>query len=474
MLSSITKNLLAQHDPSSVAILDSDSGTRTTYGQLLESVMRTSDFLHQEVGRGLVFHVATNTTASIVLYLSCLQSGCPVALLEPGRSDRLDRLLQAFHPDALLLPQAAEIAGGGQVEMPLLDGTYKISLRCGVSRERPLHHSLALLLTTSGSTGSPKLVRLTENNVLANAHSIASYLQVQPDDRSIQSLPMHYSYGLSLVNSHLAAGATIVLTRHSFMRPEFWDAFDRTACTSFAGVPYMYETLDRLEFDPKQHPTMHTMTQAGGGLRRDLIQSFYERTRSADCRFFVMYGQTEATARISYVPFEQLGEKIGSIGIPVPQGHLSLMPQEDSDMKELIYQGPNVMMGYAETAGGLSVGDELGSTLRTGDLATVDTDGFFFLTGRLKRFAKLFGRRISLEDVEKEVETHYAIRAAVLDREGQLLVYAASDDEVIDPAGIARFVAQQLSVPPKYIRVDKIAEIPMTASGKKDYKTLSS
>jgi long-chain acyl-CoA synthetase len=474
MLSNITKDLLAQHDPSSVAILDSDLGTKTTYGQLLDSVMRTSDFLRREVGRGLVFHVATNTTASIVLYLSCLQSACPVVLLEPGRTDRLDRLLTAFDPDALLLPHTAETPAGGDAAMPLLDGTYKISIRHAVHRAQPLHHSLALMLTTSGSTGSPKLVRLTENNVLANAHSIAGYLRIQPDECSSQSLPMHYSYGLSLVNSHLAAGAAIMLTRHSFMRPEFWDAFDRTACTSFAGVPYMYETLERLEFDPKQHPTMRTMTQAGGGLRRDLIQSFYERSRSAGCRLFVMYGQTEATARISYVPFEQLGEKIGSIGIPVPNGHLSLLPVEDSDMQELVYRGPNVMMGYAETAGDLAAGDELEGTLRTGDLAAADNDGFFFLTGRLKRFAKLFGRRISLEDVEREVETRYAIRTAVLDREGQLLVYAAAKDEVIDPAGIAHFLAQRLSVPPKYIKVDRIAEIPMTASGKKDYKTLSS
>ena len=187
-----------------------------------------------------------------------------------------------------------------------------------------------------------------------------------------------------------------------------------------------------------------------------------------------MYGQTEATARISYVPSEQLGEKIGSIGIPIPNGRLSLATREDSDQQELVYSGPNVMMGYAETAADLADGDELEGTLRTGDLATVDNDGFFFLAGRLKRFAKLFGRRISLEDVEKDLEMQYSIHAAAIDREGQLTVYAVARDEVLDRAGIARYLAQRLSVPPKYITVDAIAEIPMTASGKKDYKTLSS
>src|SRR2546426_11989179 len=465
--------LLAQHNPSSIAILDADSGTATTYGQLLASIQRTSDVLRRELGRGIVFHVATNTVPSIVLYLSCLELGCPVALLEPGPSNRLERLLQAFDPDAIVLPQEAEMPASATPAALLPDGAYKISLRSTARAARPLNRNLALLLTTSGSTARPKLVRLTQTNVLANAHSIASYLGIQPGERSIQSLPMHYSYGLSLVNSHLAAGATIVLTRHSFMRPEFWDGFDRTGCTSFAGVPYMYETLHRLRFDPKRHPTLHTITQAGGGLRRDLIQSFYELSSSAGCRFFVMYGQTEATARISYVPHQQLGENIGSIGIAIPKGHLSLAPADDTDQQELVYSGPNVMMGYAETAADLATGDELRGRLRTGDLATADGDGFFFLTGRLKRFAKLFGRRISLEDVEKDVEKQYSIRAAAIDREGKLLVYTVAEDEM-DRAGIVRYLAQRLSVPPQYITVDAIAEIPMTASGKKDYKTLSS
>jgi long-chain acyl-CoA synthetase len=385
----------------------------------------------------------------------------------------LEPLLRAYDPDAVLLPQQVDMPADIRPGTSLPDGTYCLGLRRTDRTGRPLHPALALLLTTSGSTGSPKLVRLTRNNVLANAHSIVRYLGIQPGERSIQSLPMHYSYGLSLVNSHLAAGATVVLTRHSFLRPEFWGVFDQTGCTSFAGVPYIYETLHRLRFDPKRHPSLHTMTQAGGGLRRDLIQSFYEHTSAAGCRFFVMYGQTEATARISYVPFERLGEKIGSIGIPILNGHLSLAPLEDSDLKELIYSGPNVMMGYAESVEDLAAGDELGGTLRTGDLATLDSEGFFYLTGRLKRFAKLFGRRISLEDVEKDLEMRYPIHAAVMDREGQLRVYAAAREKV-DCDGIAHYLAQRLSVPPQCVTVDAIAGIPLTASGKKDYKALPS
>lgn len=463
--------LLAHHDPDSVAVLDADQRAEITYGKLLAMVTQTADRLRHELGRSLVFHVATNTAESIVIYLACLEAGCPVGLLEPGPTDRMEPLLEAHDPAAVLLPREVEAPPGVRAGAMLPGGTYWMGLGRPDRTERPVHADLALLLTTSGSTGSPKLVRLTQKSVLANAHSIVTYLGLQPGERSIQSLPMHYSYGLSLVNSHLAAGATIVLTRHSFLMPEFWGAFDQARCTSFAGVPYMYETLHRLRFDPKRYPSLRTMTQAGGGLRSDLIQSFHERTRAAGCRFFVMYGQTEATARISYVPFERLGEKIGSIGIPIPNGHLSLAPLEDSDQQELIYRGPNVMMGYAESAEDLVAGDELRGTLRTGDLATVDGEGFFQLTGRLKRFAKLFGRRISLEDVERELEMRYPIRAAATDGGGRLRIYAAAREKV-DLEGIGRYLARQFNVPPKSIQVDGVAEIPLTASGKKDYKAL--
>lgn len=465
-------DLLARHRPASVAIVDADRGEETTYGELLDQVTRTAESLRREVGRGLVFHVATNTLPSIVTYLACLELGCPIGLLEPGLADRWQPLFDVYAPDAVLLPQGTELAAGVRPGGPLADGAYRIGLRHGDRRARPLHRELALLLTTSGSTGNPKLVRLARRNIVANARSIASYLGIQPGEQSMQSLPIHYSYGLSLVNSHLVAGATVVLTQHSFLRPEFWGAFDRIGCTSFAGVPYIYETLDRLRFDPGRHPTLRTLTQAGGALRRDLIASFRERAGAAGCRFFVMYGQTEACARISYVPWERLADKIGSIGIAIPEGCLSLAPVEDSDQQELVYSGPNVMLGYADSAEDLAAGDELKGTLRTGDLATVDAEGFCYLTGRLKRFAKLFGRRISLDDVEKELETRYPVHAAVTDGDGQLRVYAAAR-EAVDLQGVGQYLAQQLRVPPKCIRVEAVTAIPLTASGKKNYKGLA-
>lgn len=462
--------LLAGHAPAATAIVDADRGVTVCYGELCDRVAASALELKSSLAGRLVFQVAANTVDSIVAYLACLEAKIPVALVESAASERLNRLKECYQPAAVILPEGR----------PVEEGMYRI---CSIginqvyavpdqSHSMAIHPDLALLLTTSGSTGSPKLVRLTQQNIVSNARSIASYLNLDSSERAIQSLPLQYSYGLSLINSHLLAGGSVVLTRHSFMRPEFWNCVNDCECTSFAGVPYMYETLHRLGFEPGRYESLRYMTQAGGALRPDLITAFHRRAESAACRLYVMYGQTEATARISYVPPDSLERKIGSIGVPIPGGKLELAEVQDAEGWELVYSGPNVMMGYAEDAKDLSKGDELHGVLRTGDLAKVDSEGFFCLTGRLKRFAKLCGRRVSLEDVEKQIEYAYPIRCAVIEKGERLLIFTEGAAGV-SLGGISKRISEQLSLPPKYVQVQPIDAMPMTASGKKDYRALS-
>jgi acyl-CoA synthetase (AMP-forming)/AMP-acid ligase II len=312
---------------------------------------------------------------------------------------------------------------------------------------------------------------LAERNVLANAVSIAEYLELGPGERAIQSLPMYYSYGLSVLNSHLVSGGTVVLTSDSFIRPEFWKVVDHHSCTSFAGIPYMYETLHRLRFDPARHSSLRTLTQAGGGLKPDLISHFHGLTTKVGMRFVVMYGQTEATARISYVPPGRLGEKIGTIGIAIPGGHLSLREIPGESMCEMIYRGPNVMMGYAECQADLALGDELKGELPTGDLAVQDGDGYFRLVGRLNRFAKLFGRRISLEDVERSLENTFKVPVAVVEGDNLLRIFMEGL-VLAKPEEVVHAVCEQLAVPPKAIEIRNVEQLPRTGNGKKNYSAL--
>jgi acyl-CoA synthetase (AMP-forming)/AMP-acid ligase II len=457
------------HRDERLALVAPAQDARITYAELGRQVDQVAEWLLETVGeRRLVFLAPGPDVQAILLYLGCLRAGLPLCLAEP-QPDQLARLSRAYQPALVLAPETLAIPQGWRPGPSTVAG-YVAGL-AGRQTDQALHPHLALLLTTSGSTGSPKLVRLTARNLDANATAIASYLGLGPGERAVQSLPMHYSYGLSVLNSHLVSGGAVVLTPHSFMRPEFWRDADEQRATSFAGVPYMYETLHRLRFDPGRHPTLRTFTQAGGALRRDLIAHFHTRTAQAGARLVVMYGQTEATARISFVPPERLGEKIGAIGVAIPGGRLRLEPLDggEGSADQLVYEGANVMMGYADSPDDLALGDVQRGVLRTGDLATVDQEGYYTLVGRLKRFAKLFGRRVSLEDVERELESAFPVRVIATDAGERLGLHVALDGAVRDDA-LVTHLARFLGVPPGAIVVRRVAELPLTASGKKDYK----
>ena len=457
-----------RHRDDREALIAPGQDARLTYAELASRVDEVAERLRGAVGeRGLVFLAPAPDLEGVLLYLGCLHAGLPVCLAEP-QAEPLVRLARAYHPALVLAPEALGPLEG--VTLGKSPVARYVASRFARAETHALHPELALLLTTSGSTGSPKLVRLRASNLESNARAIIEYLGIAPGERAIQSLPMHYSYGLSVLHSHLVAGATVVLTLHSFLRPEFWRDVDQQRCTSFAGVPYMYETLHRLRFDPARHPTITTYTQAGGGLRRELTSHFHARTTQAGARLVVMYGQTEATARISYVPPDRLGEKVGSIGIAIPGGTLRLEPLADAGgSSELVYEGENVMMGYAETPADLGLGDMQHGVLRTGDLGTVDGDGYFSVVGRLKRFAKLFGRRVSLEDVERELESAFPVRAIATDAGDKLGLHVAVDG-ALDDASMIAHIARFLAVPPAAITLRRVAELPLTATGKKDYK----
>ncbi|WP_308285693.1 AMP-binding protein [Actinoplanes hulinensis] len=322
-----------------------------------------------------------------------------------------------------------------------------------------VHPDLALLLTTSGSTGDPKLVRLSRSAVLANAEQVAESLGVTGDDVAITTLPLFYSYGLSVLHSHLLRGATVVLDRTGIMRRDFWAAVDEHRVTSMAFVPSQYEMLRRLRFDPAKHPSVRTLTQAGGRLRTGLVSDFAGRMDAAGGRMFVMYGQTEAGPRMACLPPSHLAGKPGSVGRAMPGGAFTI---EDG---EVVYRGPNVMMGYAETAADLARGDDQGGVLRTGDLGRLDDDGFLYITGRLKRMGKVFGVRINLDDVERQ----FPVAAVAGDDRIHVFAEGLSEDEV---RALRTKIAEWLGAHFTGVDVRTVEVLPLLPNGKTDYRAL--
>ncbi|WP_138999200.1 AMP-binding protein [Rhodococcus zopfii] len=431
---------LAAHGERTALIVD---GRDVTYRELADRV----DAVVHRLGstRRLVLITGGNALDPIVAYLAALAAGHPVLLVPGGNTDTLAAMIEAYRPDV--------VVDDGRFEEHAPGTTHD------------LHPDLALLLSTSGSTGSPKLVRLSHDNVQANAEAIATYLDIRNTDRAITTLPMHYCYGLSVLHSHLLRGAGVVLTDRSVTEPEFWNLVRDHRVSALAGVPYTFDLLDRVGFADLDLSCLRYVTQAGGRLDPERVHGYTALGQRRGFDFVVMYGQTEATARMAYLPPELAAQHPDTIGIPVPGGSLRIepVPESDDGAGELVYTGPNVMLGYATTPGDLALGRVV-DELRTGDLAVRTDAGLYRIVGRRSRFAKLFGLRIDLQRVD-----------AVLGDHGLVACCAGGDDQLVvavveaDPRQVRKLAARASGLPEPAVRVVPVAELPRTENGKTDF-----
>jgi len=452
-----------EHPDDALAAIEAGSGKSHSYRNLRQDVLRMQGALPQLGRKSLGLVISANRYECLAAYLAALNAASAVILLDAALNEALLReFVGTYQPDWIFTAGNRTDLKGYRESASRLPGL----LENIDPKTIDIHPQLALLLTTSGSTGSPKLVRLTLENLAANADAIARYLQLTPDERPITSLPMSYSYGLSVINSHLQVAASVVLTDDGVLQRSFWDALDRFGCTSYAGVPYTYQMLLQTGLLNEKGVSLKTFTQAGGRLEEPYIQQMYELAQRRGWKFFVMYGQTEATARISYLPFEKLGEKIGSVGIAIPNGSLTV----DDVTGELVYRGPNVMLGYAESRADLAKGDEFHGELRTGDLARRDDDGYFYITGRLKRFLKMFGKRFNLDDIERVLSRHFDASAACYGRDDLLMVAIESGTNA---ETVHAVVCEIFDLPRPAVKVMALKDLPRTPNGKLDYTRLA-
>ncbi|OAE02826.1 AMP-binding protein [Arthrobacter sp. OY3WO11] len=425
-------------------------GLTLTYSDLANRVDSFARRLGTE--RRLIALAASNDVESVVAYLAALASGHPLILLPEDKPAALESLVAAYDPDVVVR------SANGQ---------------CVLDERRPgtrhtLHPDLALLLSTSGSTGSPKLVRLSHANLQANAESIATYLQITQDDRAATTLPMSYCYGLSVINSHLLRGAGLVLTGLSVVDPCFWELFRREEATAFAAVPYTFELLERVGFADMDLPSLRYITQAGGRLAPDSVRHYAELGRERGWDLFVMYGQTEATARMAYLPPDLATDYPGAIGVPVPGGTFRIEPVPGLADGELVYSGPNVMLGYAESPGDLALGRTV-TELRTGDLARKNSAGLYEVRGRRSRFVKIVGLRVDLGQVERLL-ADLGVDAASAGTDQRLVVAVEGDH---DTHLLTKVLAQGLGLPRAAVDLHAVEELPRLGTGKVDYPAVA-
>ena len=328
---------------------------------------------------------------------------------------------------------------------------------------KPTDSELALLLTTSGSTGSPKLVRIGRAALAADNKMSEVLFELDSSTRMTMILPICYAWGLSVVCSVLEAGGTLVMTRKTVMDPELADVMRDARATHVAGVPYMYEALDRFRFFDGDFPSLRALLVSGGALAPALRRKYAEFAKGRGIAFFEGYGQTETTGVMTTIRTDVHLDLIGSIGKSENGGRFRV---EDG---ELVYEGPIVAMGYAVCAEDLMKGDEWKGVRRTGDMAKIDADGYVTLTGRASRFLKIFGNRVSLEEVENLVKDGFAgAGCAATGADNDLHVFVCG----VSAADVEKFLVAKLHFNATVVKVHVLDSIPLNANGKTDYPKL--
>ena len=437
---------------------------------LYKDIIGKSEILTKRLKpRALIFVLISNHVESLTGYIGFLRKGLVQMLLNPKIDiNLLQELIQSYSPDYLFLPVSRRENFKQYCLIRKLND-YKI-LKSNKANHYTINNDLALLLTTSGSTGSKKFVRISYRNIHENTKSIIKYLNIDQSHRTITTMPSFYTYGLSIINTHLFSGASIVTTNMSIVEKSFWKLMKNQKVTSFGGVPYFYEILKKINFHKIFLTDLKYFTQAGGALNKDLTKYFLDYAEKNKLKFFIMYGQTEATSRMTYLPHKSVKKKIGSIGIPISGGRIILRNNNKQNNKsgEIIYSGKNVSMGYAKNCEDLIRADENKGILATGDLATKDNDGYLYITGRKSREVKLYGHRVNLDELEN-----------ILMNKGYKCICHGFDDQVVifhTNKNYKKKVLKILSYITKInidcFKLKLLKKFPLNESGKVLYRSL--
>ncbi len=453
-----------------LAIITS-SGKKITYQKLIQKADEIGKFLEN---RDLVFAICQNSFESVAGYIGALRAKAVICLIHNTiDQDLLITLVNQYQPNFIFRPNSSKpLKIDGDVTFS--DSAYSL-VKTQFNKHHKIDSNLALLLTTSGSTGSQKFVRQSYENINSNAESIAQYLEISPKDRPIATMPMSYTFMLSIINSHFLCGASIIMTDSTLMEKKFWTQIKKYKATTFGGVPYIYEMLKKLRFERMDLPDLRVLTQAGGKLNKEIIAEFNQICRSKNMKFIVMYGQTEATARMSYLPWEFAEKKLGSMGIAIPGGQFWLEDLNNQKIEqnnvsgELVYKGKNVTLGYAQCIADLSKGDENKGILHTGDMAKRDDDGFFYITGRMKRFLKMYGKRVNLDEVEQLLKTK-GYNCACAGTDDNLVIYFTGN---VDKTKVLKYISTKIGINLAGFKMKFIDNIPRNDSGKVLYSELN-
>lgn len=460
---------LNKHSATDIALKDNE-GVCLTYGSLVNNINKFYPHIKR---RSVAFILCKNTVGSMLGYLSFIEHEVvPLVLSSKVDLELLDALMATYTPAYLWVP----VEDKNKFSYQSIYEQYGYLLLDTGYETYPISEKLQLLMTTSGSTGSPKLVRYKKGNLEANAKNVAAAFGWTNSERPICDLGMQYTMGLNVINTHLYVGATVLLTTYNLFSCEFWDYIKKEKATNFTGVPFSYDIFARLHFDNMELPYLTTLSQGGGKLTTKRFIWLADYAKKNNKRFIASFGTTETSARMAMLPPEFAETKVGSIGRAIPEGELFLIDSEGNVLNEPIaegemcYKGPNVTMGYGLCREDLNKDDEWNGVYHTGDLARRDKDGCYYVTGRLSRFLKLLSYRVSLDQCERLIQEQFNIECACSGTDQRMDIYITDAGKV---KMIQDFVVNKTGLFRNLFKVFVIDNIPRNDSGKIKYRELN-
>lgn len=454
-----------------VAAIDSQ-GQQLTYGELRGFADQLKQILPV---RSLFFLLVENNCGGIAWTIGNICVGNVPLILNAHLDEELyQSLYELYQPPYVCVPEGM----ADKYPYEIVINSYGYTLLKTSHEACPMNEELSHLLPTSGSTGSPKLVRHKYENIEAAALNISTFFQLTYKDRPLMVLPLYYTMGLSMVFSHFYVGATVLITNLNMTDRNFWKFMKEECATSFTGVPYSFEILNLMRFFRMDLPDLKLLTQGGGRMPKELNLKFAKFCRDNGKQWIATYGQSECTARMAWLPPKWAVEKVGSIGVAVPNAELSLIDMDGNLITapntegEMCYRGKNVTMGYARRREDLLLGDERHGFIRTGDLAYFDEDGCYYIVGRMGRFLKLFGMRVGLDECERIIKGKFqGLECACVGTDEKMIVYLTDEsykEKVKDE------LVSRLKLVASSFEVRNIPEIPKNEAGKILYAKLDS
>lgn len=412
-----------------------------------------------------------NSYESILSYISILSYGSvPLLVNEDLNEVFFKRYLLKFLPDFVVTKRK-----NFSKKYKLVKSINNLFFyKSKTKNKKKLFKDLAILLPTSGSTGSSKMVRISYKNLYSNTLDICNFLKIKKKDNAITTMPFSYTYGMSIINSHLMRGANIFVYSGSVIQKNFFDILKKFKITTFGGVPYIYKLLIKIGLERLKIKSLKYITHAGGALDSNSLLQLYRFCKQNNLEFISMYGASEATSRMSYLPFIDMKKKIGSIGKGLQN---SFVIKDQSNKKiiepfkkgELVYEGDNVCLGYAHNWKDLALGDKNLSILMTGDEGFFDNEGFFYISGRKSRYIKLYGHRISLDEIEKSLNKKFT-NCYVKFLDEKIIIFSNKNFHI---DVLTNFIFKRFNIKKNLIDFIKIKKIPYTLNKKIDYNKLN-